>query len=48
MRKNRTEDSFICPECGCDEYEIEEEWCDNELIAQDKVCNNCGYREIIY
>lgn len=42
------DDRFICLECGSDEYEIEEEWDEGELIAKDIVCSNCGYREVIY
>lgn len=49
MKNIRTEDKFICPDCGHDECELEEEYDDEGFpVAQDIVCNNCGYREVIY
>lgn len=39
---------FICPDCGCDEGELEQDWEEGELISEDIVCNNCGYREVLY
>lgn len=37
-----------CPECEHTEYEIEDDYDDDELISQDIVCDNCGYVERVY
>jgi primosomal protein N' len=36
-----------CPECGGN-MELEQDWDDDELVAEDMVCDNCGYRSFIY
>lgn len=41
-------ENFLCPECDCRECELEQDWDESELIAEDLVCNNCGYREILF
>ena len=40
----------VCPECGMKgEFELEQDFGDDdELIAEDLVCGNCGYVERVY
>lgn len=39
---------FICPKCESEDVEIEQDFDEGELLAEDIVCGNCGYMERIY
>ena len=49
MARRSDLDDFICPVCGSDEAELEQDWDDEgELLTEDIVCTGCGYCERIY
>jgi C4-type Zn-finger protein len=50
MARHSELDDFICPVCGCDEAELEQEYDEEtmELVEENIVCNGCGYVESLY
>lgn len=41
-------ENFSCPKCNSRECELEQDFDENEITSEDLVCNNCGYREILF
>lgn len=45
---NDPTENFKCPDCGGNDCELEQDYDDGELLAEDLVCDDCGHVDRLY